>query len=140
MSEKVIDFKVSQYNTLYNKPELSISRKIFIKKEFDKYGLLQYDHHINLINKIAYDAEFYVLLPILLRTLFENILYDIFKDSLDYRHKNLYFDEKNNRVAVFSVLIDLLNQLSQSVYKGIIRSKVHPEVIRILKYIKKIGN
>ena len=140
VSAKIIDFKVSQYNTLYKKPEMATSRKMFINREFEKYGLLQYEYHIGLINNIAYHDEFYVLLPILLRTLFENILHDIFKDSLNNRHRNLYFDEKNNRVAIFSVLINLLNQLSQSVYKGIIRSKIHPEVIRILKDIKKIGN
>ncbi len=140
VSTKVIDFKISQYNTLYNQPEISVSKKIFINREFDKYGLLQYEHHIGLINNVAYHDEFYMLLPILLRTLFENILHDIFKDSLNNKHKNLYFDEKANRVAIFSVLISLLNQLSQSVYKGRIRSKIHPEVIRILNDIKKIGN
>lgn len=140
VSTKIIDFKVSQYNTLYKKPEMATFKKIFINREFEKYGLLQYKHHIGLINNIAYHDEFYVLLPILLRTLFENILHDIFKDSLNNRHKNLYFDENNNRIANFSVLINLINQLSQSVYKGIIRSKIHPEVIRVLKNIKKIGN
>jgi len=140
IANKVVDFKVSQYNNLYEKAALPRSEKLFINKDFEKFGLKQYDHHLDLINNIAYHEKFYTILPNLLRTLFENILYDIFKSSLNNKHKNLYFDKKKARVADFSVLIELLNQLSQSEYKDIIRSNIHPEVIRILKDIKNIGN
>lgn len=140
VAAKVLDFKTSQYNSLYQKPVLPRSEKLFINKDFEKYGLMQYEHHLDLINNIAYHDKFYTILPNLLRTLFENILHDIFKSSLNNKHKNLYFDKKKVRVADFSVLIELLNKLSQSEYKDIIRSNIHPEVIRILKDIKKIGN
>ncbi len=113
VANKVLDFKVSQYNSLYKKPVLLMSEKLFINKQFEKFGLKQYDHHLDLINSIAYHDKFYVILPILLRTLFENILHDIFKISLKKRHKLLYFDKNKGRVADFSVLIELLNQLSQ---------------------------
>lgn len=140
VAEKLIEFKVAQYNRLYQEPAMAAPKKIFINKQFEKYGLLHYEHQIGLINNIAYHDEFYSILPILLRTLFENILYDIFKNSLNTKHTHLYFDGNNNKFADFSLLIGLLNQLSQSVYKGFIRSNIHPEIIRILKDIKTIGN
>jgi hypothetical protein len=140
VAEKVLKSKAAQYNRLYKEPKMVNSNKIFINKDFEKYSLLQYEHHISLINNITYHDDFFVILPILLRTLFENILYDIFKNSLNKRHTNLYFDEKNNRAADFSVLIELLNLLSQSAYKDIIRSNIYPKVIKILKDIKNLGN
>ena len=139
-ASKVVNFKVSQYNSLYKKVALQRSEKLFINKDFEKFGLKQYDHHLDLINSIAYHDKFYTILPNLLRTLFENILHDIFKSSLNNKHKNLYFDKNKARVADFSILIELLNQLSQFEYKDKIRSNIHPEVIRILKDIKTLGN
>lgn len=140
VANKVLDFKVSQYNSLYKKPVLLMSEKLFINKQFEKFGLKQYDHHLDLINSIAYHDKFYVILPILLRTLFENILHDIFKISLKKRHKLLYFDKNKGRVADFSVLIELLNQLSQNEYKDAVRSKLNPKIIEILDKVKKKGN
>ena len=139
-SEKVLDFKVSQYNSLYKKPVLPTSEKLFIKKQFEKFGLNQYEHHIDLINSIAYHNKFYVILPILLRTLFENILHDIFKISLNNKHKLLYFDKKKTRVADFSILIELLNQLSQNEFKDAVRSKLNLKIIEILDEVKEKGN
>lgn len=137
---KVLDFKVSQYNILYEKPVLPTSEKLFIIKQFEKYGLKQYNHHIDLINSIAHHDKFYVMLPILLRTLFENILHDIFKKSLNNKHKLLYFDKNKRRVADFSVLIELLNQLSQYEYKDAVRSKINLKIIEILDEVKEKGN
>jgi len=139
-SEKVLDFKVSQYNSLYEKPVLLPSEKTFINKQFEKFGLKQYDHHIDLINSIANHNKFYVILPILLRTLFENILHDIFKISLNNKHKLLYFDRNKTRVADFSVLIELLNQLSQNEFKDAVRSKLNLKIIEILDEVKEKGN
>lgn len=140
VADKVIDFKLSQYNNLYDKPALPKSEKQFIKRNFEKYGLIQYDHHLDLINSIAYHDKFYTILPNLLRTLFENILHDIFRSSLNDRHKTLYFDENNGRVVDFSVLIKLLSQLSQSVFKNEIRETITAKIIKILEDVKKIGN
>ncbi len=140
VANKILDFKVSQYNSLYETPVLPTSEKLFINKRFEKYGLKQYDHHLGLINRIAYHENFYVILPIFLRTLFENILHDIFKLSLNNRHKLLYFDKNKRRVADFSVLIELLNQLSQYEYKDAVRSKLNPKIMEILDEVKKKGN
>ncbi len=138
--QEIKDFKITQFNSLYDKPEFEASKKKFINKDFEKFGLKQYSHHLDLINSIAYHDKFYVILPILLRTLFENILHDIFKISLDDRHKLLYFDKKKTRVADFSVLIELLNQLRQNEYKDAIRSNVNPKTIEILNEVKEKGN
>ena len=140
VAKKVMDFKVSQYNSFYDKPVHPTSEKLFINRDFKEYGLIQYDHHVDLINNIAYHDKFYTILPNLLRTLFENILHDIFKTSLNDIHKTLYFDEDKGRVADFSVLIKLLKQLSQFVYKNEIRENVTEKIIKILKDVRKIGN
>lgn len=140
VTNKVIDFKVSQYNSFYDKPVLPMSEKLFINRDFKEYGMIHYEHHLDLINSIAYHDKFYVILPSLLRTLFENILHDIFKTSLNERHKTFYFNKDKRRVADFSVLIKLLNQLSQLVYKNEIRENVTEKIIKILKDVRKIGN
>lgn len=140
VSNKIIDFKVTQYNGLYDKPELPNSRKVFINKDFEKFGLKQYDHHLDLINSIAYHDKFFTILPNLLRTLFENILHDIFKTSLNNKHKTLYFDKHRGKIADFGILIKLLIQLSQIEFKDKIRTNIFPNTIKILKDVKKIGN
>lgn len=140
VARKVLDFKVSQYNSLYKKPVLPTSEKLFINRDFKEYGMIHYEHHLDLINSIAYHDKFYVILPSLLRTLFENILHDIFKTSLNERHKTFYFNKDKRRVADFSVLIKLLNQLSQLVYKNEIRENVTEKIIKILKDVRKTGN
>jgi len=138
--QEILDFKITQFNSLYDKPEQIVPKKSFINKDFEKFGLKQYVHHLDLINSVAYHDKFYVILPILLRTLFENILHDIFKISLKNRHKLLYFDKKKRRVADFSVLIELLNQLSQHEYKDAIRSNITPKVREVLNKVKQKGN
>lgn len=140
VADKVIDFKVSQYNSLYDKQTPLKSEKLFIRRDFEKYGLIQYDHHLDLINSIAYHDRFYSILPNLLRTLFENILHDVFRSSLNDRHKTFYFDENKGRVADFSVLIKLLNQLSQTVFKNEIRNTITEKIIKILEDVRKTGN
>jgi len=146
VADKIVKFKVIQYNNLYDNPKdydklESVSpKKKFITRDFQKYGLVQYDHYLDLINNIANHDKFFVILPNLLRTLFENILHDIFKTSLNDKHRTLYFDKHKGRVADFSVLINLLNKLSQFVYKNEIRENVTEQIIKTLKDIRKIGN
>ncbi len=131
VAKKILDFKVNQYNKFYNKDELIVTEKKFIVQDFLKFGIVHYDSYIDNINRIAYDKELYVILPNLLRTLFENILNDIFSTSLKNKHKYLYFNENKRRIADFSILIDLLNQLSKFEYKDRIRSNI---TIKIIKY------
>ncbi|KKN21627.1 hypothetical protein LCGC14_0923390 [marine sediment metagenome] len=140
VADKVINFKISQCNNLYDKPVHPTPEKSFINRDFKDYGLIQYDHHVDLINSIAYHEKFYTILPNLLRTLFENILHDIFKTSLNDRHKTLYFDEDKGRVADFSILIKLLKQLSQFVFKNEIRENITERIIKILEDVRKKGN
>ncbi len=71
-----------------------------------------------------------------MRIRLENILYDIFKDSLNNRHRNLYFDVKNNRVAIFSVLINLLNQFIDILLK----LKLHREFKNFIQIINYATN
>jgi len=123
-----------------NKEELLVPETKFIKQDFIKFGIVHYDSYIYIINRIANDKELYTILPNLLRTLFENILNDIFSTSLNDKHKNLYFSFKFNRIADFSILISLLNQLSNNEYKDRIRSHINEKVIVILTKIKENGN
>jgi len=134
------NLKVNQYNKFYNKEELIVPEKKFIIQDFIKFGIVHYDSYIDIINHIAYDKKLYVILPNLLRTLFENILNDIFSTSLKNKHKNLYFNEDRSRIADFSILIELLNQLSKIEYKNRIRSHINPKIIEILKKVKEKGN
>ena len=140
VAEKIVDFKVNQYNQLFNKEELIVPEKKFIDQDFEKVGLLHYESFVGLINSIAYDKKFYVLLPNLLRTLFENILNDIFSISLKNKYKYLYFDKNRGRIRDFSILIEVLNQLSNVEYKDRIRTNIYSETIKVLKEIKEVGN
>lgn len=58
-----------------------VPEKKFIVQDFVKFGLIHYSSYLDIINSIAYDEKFYVILPNLLRTLFENLLNDIFSTS-----------------------------------------------------------
>lgn len=140
VADKIIKFKVSQYNSLYDKPKLPLPEKEFITKNFEKFELIQYEGYLKLINRIAYHDEFYAILPNLLRTLFENILHDLFAMSLDNKYKELFYNKGKNRIADFSILIKLLNFLSQNEFKAYIGDKIHPRVIQFLNGIKDDGN
>lgn len=140
VADKIIKFKVSQYNSLYDKPKLPLPEKEFIIKNFEKFELKHYESYLKLINRIAYHDEFYVILPNLLRMLFENILHDLFAMSLDNEHKELFYNKDKNRIADFSTLIKLLNFLSQNEFKAYIGDKIHLRVIQFLNKIKDDGN
>ncbi len=81
------------------------NEKIFIKIDPKDYQLPEYNDFIELINLSAYDNKFYRILPVLLRTLFENLLYDVFQTGLKDKHKYFYFLKNQNRARDFSQLI-----------------------------------
>jgi len=78
--------------------------EILIKLSFSDYDLPHYDSFIDLLNKAAYFEDFYNLLPFQLRCLFENLLYDIFKNSLKTDYTELFNYMKLNYKNIYLYL------------------------------------
>ena len=70
--------------------EKDTCKEQFIEVNFSDYDLHEYDAFIDLINECDNYNDFFRLLPILLRCLFENLLYDMFQDSLDSTYTELF--------------------------------------------------
>lgn len=113
---------------------------LFIKTDMKDYLLPEYNEFIELINLSAYDDKFYRILPVLLRTLFENLLYDIFQTGLKDKHKSLYFLKSQNRARDFSQLIALLNILKNKDFKRFHRDSINQDTISELKKMQNFGN
>ena len=116
------------------------SSKLFITEVLDKYDLVELENYKNLINEAAYNKHFYKLLPILLRTLFENLLWIIYRDSLNKKHIELYFNKYKSRVRDFSELIKLLDILKDKDFNPYCKNIINQGTIDFLNKIKQIGN
>jgi len=114
----------------------------FIEKSFSFYGLDEFEEYKNLINLCTSDDKnLYRLVPNLLRTLFENLLYRIFLEGLSQKHRNLYFLKSQTRSRDFSELISVLNILKgDPEIKKIHKDTITEKTIQYLKGIRKEGN
>lgn len=115
------------------------TKEKFIDLDFSEYDLPYYETYIKLINEIARHHDFYMILPHLLRTLFENLLQDIFSQSLHESCSDLYY-RKGNRYHDFSKLIVLLNLLKDNEYGPFISGKITRIIIKELDNIREMGN
>jgi len=141
--EELIKFKADKFDLLiesqHGEKDFQTKEK-FIDLNFKDYELSYYNSYIDLINGIAYHPDFYMILPHLLRSLFENILHDIFSQSLDDSHKDMYYQTRNTRRRDFSRLISLLVHLIKQEYAPYIDLKITPDMIKIMEKIREIGN
>ncbi len=112
-----------------------------IDKDFSYYRLKDFESFAELINKCSIDESLVRLLPFLLRNLFENLLFYIFRDSLAPRHTNLFYNIHQKRSKDFSELINLLKVLKDdpeiSKYH---KNSVTDKTIEYLKKIREDGN
>ena len=115
-------------------------KDLFIKADFKNYQLSEYDDIIELINLSAYDNKYYRILPILLRNLFENLLYDIFQTGLNEKHTDFFFLKSQNRAQDFSKLIALMNILKDREFKPFHKDSINQDIIDVMKEIQKFGN
>jgi len=115
------------------------TKEKFIDLDFSEYDLTYYKTYVKLINEIAYHPDFYMILPHLLRTLFENILQDIFSQSLHDSCSELYY-RKRKRYHDFSKLIGLLDILKDDEYGPYISGKITKDIIHELNDIRERGN
>ena len=147
LSEKIEEFKGKKLEEFLERKftnkedeEIRISEP-FINHKFSDFNLpAHYDDYIKLINESIEVGDFYRILPILLRCLFESLLYDLFSDSLHLSHNDLYYNKFHKRAMVFSKLILLLDFLKDDEYKPFVLNKINKNTIDILKEIKEIGN
>ncbi|KKL67172.1 hypothetical protein LCGC14_2137650 [marine sediment metagenome] len=141
--EELIKFKVDKFDLLaesqYKEEDFQAKEK-FIDLKFQDYGLSYYNSYIDLINGIAFHPDYYTILPHLLRSLFENILYDIFSQSLDNSHTDLYYQKRDKRRRGFSRLISLLEDLGNHEYAPYVDLKITPDMINVLEKIRELGN
>ncbi len=114
----------------------------FIEKDFKIYKLNEFEEYKSLINICASDEKkLYALVPTLLRSLFENLLYRIFLEGLSQKHKNFYFLKSQTRSRDFSELISVLNILkADPEIKKIHRNSITEKTIEYLEGIRKEGN
>ena len=147
LSEKIETFKAKKLEDLLEKKfneskekEIHISEPFIIHKFVSHNLPAHYDSYIQLINESAEVGDFYKVIPILLRCLFESLLYELFTDSLSLAHRDLYYNKYQKRARGFSQLIELLNFLKDNEYKPLVLNKINKITINILNEIKDIGN
>ncbi len=132
--------KENQYEDAKIEENLAQNRPQFINIKFGDYNLNYYNEFVEIINWIAYDGKLFRILPIALRCLFENILYDIFQTGLSNVHTNFYFLENQGRARDFSDLISLLNILKEKDFKPYHKDAINQNIIDLLKEIQRRGN
>ncbi len=145
---KIIDGVKSRIREFYAKiteegnlsEELLSNNQKFINIDFKDFMLSEYNEFICLINDVAYNNIYYRILPVLLRTLFENLLYDIFLNGLDKKHTKYFYLKEQNRARYFSQLIALLNILKDKDLNLYHKDAINQNSIEILNEIKKFGN
>lgn len=145
---KIIDGVKSRIREFYAKitvegilsEELLPDNQKFINIDFKDFKLSEFNEFINLINDAAYNDKYYRILPILLRTLFENLLYYIFQSGFNKKHTKYFYLEGQNRARNFSQLIALLNILKDKDLNLYNKDAINQNSIDILNEIKKFGN
>ncbi len=137
--ERVESFRIENFNKLIV-DQIDQNIKKFIAYSFQDYGLIHYDSYLNVINGIAYHKDFYIILPNLLRCVFENLLYDIFQTALDKKHTDFIFLKSQGRARDFSQLIALINILKDKEFRPYHKNSINQSVIEVLKEIQKFGN
>jgi hypothetical protein len=138
--EDIIHFKAEKFDLLVERPQEFKIQENFIDINFADYGLEYYEPYAKLINGIAYHLDFFMTLPYLLRSLFENILQDIFSQSLDKSCSNLYYNKRSKRYYDFSKLIVLLDQLKEQEFGPYVSGKITKDTIKELDIIREKGN
>lgn len=136
---KKLDSALKEVSMLSTK-ELSETPKLFIHVNFDQFNLSEFEKYKDLINKAAYHPDFYKLVPIMLRTLFENILWSIFRDGLNKKHTELYYNKYKRRVRDFSELIYLLDFLKDKDFDPYCKNIINNNIVDILYRSREIGN
>ncbi len=131
---------VDKFRSKYSVRKARIKKVEFIEIQFKDYDLLEFDEFKEVINKTADDDILFRTLPILLRTIFENLLWYIFRDSLARKHKTLFFNPNKNRIRDFSQLISLLNELKDNEFISFSKNTINSKTIEKLKEIQKFGN
>ena len=61
--KEVQNFKNQKFDELVLTIDSISNENKFIDNDFEKFRLLQYDAHINLINRVVYNPQTFVLLP-----------------------------------------------------------------------------
>ena len=138
--KRVESFRIENFNRILENQEKSEAKKKFIVHDFQDYELKHYNSYINIINGIAYHKDFYIILPNLLRCVFENLLYDIYQTALDKKHTQFFFLKSQTRARDFSQLIALLNILKDKDFQPYHKNSLNQSVIDLLKKIQKFGN
>ncbi|MFX1363309.1 MAG: hypothetical protein ACFFCE_16700 [Promethearchaeota archaeon] len=131
---------IDKFRSKYSVKKASINKIDFVDIQFKDFDLLEFDEFKEAINKTAEDKILFRTLPILLRTIFENLLWYIFKDGLASRYTILFFNPNKNRIRDFSQLILLLNELKDHEIIPFSKNAINSKVIEKLNEIKKFGN
>lgn len=144
---KELLYNLEKYSEIIKKLRLKLldnNEKIpvsgFIEENFENVGLHFFENFKDLIIRISKNRVFIKTLPILLRILFENILYQIFLKGLHNKHKLFFFNQKKTRARDFSELIALLNILKDREFKIYSRGVIVQKHIDNLIFFKDLGN
>ena len=132
----------SKFNLQIQIPQDIQFKEKYINFDFRDYDLPYYESYVKLINGIAYHKDFYMILPHLLRSFFENLLQDIFSQSLTNSSSDLYYYKRGGRKSYinFSKLIKLLDELKDDEFGHLISGKITKTTIKELENIREKGN
>ena len=101
--------------------------------------LADYRNYIDLINEIADNPKFFMILPVLNRILLENLLRDIISSSLEGEYSYLYYNQSRGKVRNFSTLLNLFNKLRKN-FRESYAVDIPDEIISYLDKFRKDGN
>lgn len=113
----------------------------FIKTNFTAHQLPVFDKYKSYINQCERNSNLYRLVPLLLRNLFENLLYHIFFHGLYREHHEYIYTKHHSRPKNLSELIAFLDILKYDIeFRKIHVNTITQNTITYLKNIRKKGN
>ncbi len=146
VSKGIKQNRINEARKILNKAKIEMSsnkftpKPQFIDENFELYDLPHFNDTKQSINEAYNHDELYKILPILIRRLFENISYYIFRDGLDNSHREFCYNKHKNRPRDFSDLIFLLNILKGNVLNQYCTETINEGTIEVLDEIRKVGN
>ena len=115
----------------------SVKKLIILDENIEKFPYFK--RLINQIDACAHHKENFVLTPLLLRILFENLLYEIMLKGFGNEKSKLIFDPNENRRRDFGALISIFKIIKDNELK--VFETIDDLIIDFLKNkIKKYGN
>ncbi len=136
----IIDYIYNNFNLVdFLHQDISLDiEDTFIDIDFKEYDLPEYNEIRDIINLSASEIKSIKSIPILLRTLFENLLREIYNISISKEQRDFIYYK--SRLRNFSELIILFNILRNDFFKKYYATEIPQKIIDLLDKIRDEGN